>query len=175
VTLYQYPAIAAGATITSSLLTGLQMQFIKKGNTTSRTSTTSVTDDPDLVFPVVANAIYFVEWGIYYDGLTAGSINTQWDVPSGASGLKAVFGPGSSASDGSADNISMRCGVHGYTTSIKYSCARNSTNQQFAMENSVITIGSTAGNVALAWAQATSNGTATEVQSGSWGRCLRLA
>jgi hypothetical protein len=171
-TLYQVPLITAGSRAVASAI-GVT-QLISKVNSTTRTSNVTITDDPDLSFPVVSGGIYLVEWGIYYSGLTAASINTQWDVPSGSSGLKAVLGPGSSASDSNADNISGRFGVHGYTTSIKYSCARNGTNQQFATENSVVTAGST-GNIALMWAQAVSNATGTVVSGNSWGRCTRMA
>jgi hypothetical protein len=173
-TLYQFPTIVAGDRMLTSTFTNLEQQFILKGNNTSRTNNT-LADDPDLSFPVVANGIYLVEFGIYYDGLSAANITTRWDTPSGSTGLRGVMGPGSTAVDAGADNISGRFGVHGFGTSVTYSCARNGSNQQWAWESAVVAVGTTAGAVALIWAQATTNATATVVASNSWGRCARLA
>lgn len=175
-TLYQFPAITAGDRVVTSTLTNLETMYVVKGTNTSRTNNT-LADDPDLTFPLVANGIYLIEWTVYYDGLSGanGNINTQWTTPSGSSGLKAVLGPGSTAVDASADNISARFGVHGYATTITYSCARNGTNQQAFYENSVLTMGTTAGSATLKWAQATTNATAVVVTGNSWGRAARLA
>lgn len=173
-TQYQYPTIAAGDRVVTSTLTALENQYILKGTTTPITNNTLV-DDPDLTFAVVANGVYFIEFGIYYNGLSAANITTQWDTPSGSSGLRNVIGPGSTAVDANADNISGRFGVHGFGTSVTYSCARNGSNQQWAYESCVVSVGSTAGSVTLKWAQATTNATATNVTANSWARCARLS
>ncbi len=173
-TQYNFPTVTAGDEIVSSTFTNIETTFILKGNTTPKVNNTLALD-PDLTFSVSANGIYMVEFGIYYNGLSAANLTTQWDTPSGSSGLRGVVGPGSTAVDGSADNISGRFGAHGFGTSVTYSCARNGANQQWAYESGVVVVGSVDGAVTLKWAQATTNATATNVTGNAWGRMAKLA
>jgi hypothetical protein len=177
VTLYQYPMIYAGTKLTGPVLQSIAYQYVEKGSDTTRASTTTLTDDPDLTVAVVANGIYLIEFGLDYDGLSAADFKTAWNTPAGVSGLKAVMGPGSaSGDDANANNILGRFGAHGFSTSISYNCSRNSASAtQWAIERSVITIGATPGNVTLQWAQVVSNATGNLLSASSWVRSARLA
>jgi hypothetical protein len=169
-----YPTISAGQRITGALLQALTTQAAVKSSATSRVTST-VVNDPDLQFPVVAGGLYLVEFGVSYSGIIAGSLRTQWGVPSGTSGVRMCHGPGSTTNNADADNITGRFGGHQFTTPVTYSCARNSTsNTQALTETCYITVGSTAGNIVFQWGQATTNATATTVGIPSWGRCTRI-
>ena len=179
----RYPEILAGQRGTAALLKSmLPMTAYKSGNT-DRASTTTLTDDPDLSLPLEANARYMVEFYLFYgggynaDSATDGDFTTNWNVPSDATGLKGVFGPGTDAAqDTGADNVTtMRSGSHGLTTSISYACVRNDTTLlSFAYEaGHVITI--TAGSCTLQWAQESSSATAARLGHDSFMRVTRIA
>lgn len=172
--LLQYPAWAAGQDITAASLTAMEISYVYKVAATSRASVTAFTDDPDLTFPVVAGGVYLIEWHMSYGGLAAAGFQTIWDVPVGSSGVKNCNGPGSSANNASAENIAGMYGSLQFTSQAQYGCARNATGSvQYAFENGIVHVG-VAGNVALQWAQTTSNATADQLGIGSWGRCARL-
>jgi hypothetical protein len=169
-----YPTFTAGQKLTAALLTSAQEQFVYKTADTVRTATTTMADDPDLAFTVEANGIYKVEFHIHYAAVSTEQFRTQWTVPSGASGLRSAFGIDSTVSSATPSGI-MRTGVHQYTSGATYGDRNNNTNQCLAIEESVVTVSTTAGTVALQWAQATSGATGTRVAAGSYGRCKRLA
>lgn len=170
----RYPSITAGQKLTADLLNSMLPQFVYKAANTERSSTTTVSSDPDLQISLEAGT-YFVEFFLIAGGVTASDIKTAWSTPSGSSGLKSVVGPGSTATDANADNISMRSGVHGFATEITYSGVRNATNQVFRIyEHGVVTV-TTAGTLALQWAQATSGATASRIGAGSLMRVTQIA
>jgi hypothetical protein len=160
-------------------------QFIVKPSSVSITSSTSFAADADLVLPVEANATYYIEMWLKVAAGSTGDIKTMWTGPSGSSGNRTVFGPGTGAtvltttattsSNPDADNTLVRLGVHGMGTSITYNGVRDGTNQFNINEVAYITIGATAGNITLNWAQATSNATATTVAGGSLIRGTRVS
>lgn len=170
----RYPVITAGQEINASLLTSMLPNMVVKQATTDRTNNTFSTD-PELTTTLDAGAAYFVEFFLLLGGTTTGDIQTRWAVPSGAGGLKNVMGPGSTAADGSADNITARLGTHGFTVAILYSGVRNATAILFgAYEYSYITAGA-GGTLALEWAQGTTNATASRVAAGSLLRVTRIS
>lgn len=168
----QYPSIAAGTRITSSLLRSMLPIFVRKGSDTSRSSTTTVADDPDLTIELEANAQYRVCFWIHYSAVAAGGFKTQWTVPSGASGLRSCWGVDTSPTSTTNPTGDGRWGVHGFTTATSYG-TRDSTNQVLAMEAGDITTTS-AGTLALQWAQTASNATATRVVARSYLEIHRL-
>lgn len=181
----QYPTISVGQRITASLLQSMVPQFIVKPSSTSITSSTTFTLDTDLSVPVSANATYYIEMWLKVAAGATGDIKTMWDFPSGASGNRTVFGPGTGATifttsattsgNADADNTLTRLGVHGMATSISYNGVRDGTNQFNINEVAYVTVGATAGNITLSWAQVTSNATATTVAGGSLIRCTRVS
>jgi hypothetical protein len=170
---------ATGSTVTipGTLVVGGQYFPVTMYRTTNldRASTTTFAADPVLQASLAANAVYLVEVYLNYGALAAADIKTQWTAPAGATGNRAVMGPGSTAANASADNISMRSGVHSFTTSVTYSGVRDSqSNLSIATETSIVTT-TTAGTLSLDWAQVTSNATGSRMGAGSWMRVTRLA
>lgn len=172
----QYPIIPAGSRITSGLLMSMLPQVMYKAANTDRSATTAFTDDPDLTVALEANAVYHASFYLHYAGLDAARFKTIWSAPVGASGLRSCVGPDqgvvlSSTSTGGTG----RWGVHAFTTSVTYGTRDPSaTNQAFALEEGVITTTS-AGTLALQWAQVTSNATASRLGAGSTLHLRRLA
>lgn len=172
-----YPAYTAGQRLTAALLTSMQTQEVVKVANETVTSSTTLQDDDELTFPVVANASYDIEFCIRFAGLNAAGLKTAWSVPSGTSGLKLVSGPGSAnATEANANTTEMRWAVHATSTVVNYTDPRNSASSQtFAVERSRLDIAATPGDVTLQWAQLASNGTGTVVALGSYVRYRRVA
>jgi hypothetical protein len=172
----QYPVIAAGDLITGALMRAMLPDYIVKAASTARASTTTFADDPELSIPVVAGEVCWLEFYLMFASLAAADLKTQWSVPAGTTGNRRVLGPGSAAADANADNIATRLGVHVAAGSTTYSGVRDSASNFFqVVETGLLTIGGTAGNVVMQWAQNTSNATATTLAAGSFVRKTRLS
>jgi hypothetical protein len=170
-----YPAIAGGDDITADLLVSMLPMFAVKSSATTRTSTTTLADDPELTLTLAANAKYFVEFFLYYGAINAEKFKTAWTVPSGVTGTRATLGPGSTANQASMDNVSMRAGAHLYTTSATYGTRDDNTGPCLAYETSIVITGASSGTLAVKWAQGTSGSTGTALFEGSFMRVTRLA
>lgn len=159
-----------------SLVESVLANYTTKTSNTARASTTTVTSDPDLFLPLEENGKYFVEIFGSVSGLAAADFKTQWSVPSGVTGLRRVLGPGSGAANESfGDNQLLRLGVHQFSTDVVYNMSRNASgNQMQIQEVGVVNVGATAGSVALAWAQGTSNATASTLHGDSFMRATRF-
>lgn len=165
----QYPAILAGQRITASLLLNMLPLTAYKTANTDRSATTLFADDPDLLLPLAASAVYLVSMRIYFATPTGGGaplFKTAWDVPAGWTGNRTCMGPGSAATDSGADNMAGHYGVHNPPTAVTYGGRNSSTNLAIALETAILTT-TTAGNVALQWAQATSSASPVRVGAGS--------
>lgn len=171
-----YPVWEVGDLVTADGLTAMQPDTTYKSTTTTRASTITPTDDPDLVTPTLAiNATYFVEFFLRYGVLSGIGLRTAWNVPGGLlTSNKEVTGPGTAAADANADNLGMRSGVHAYATNITYGGRTVVANQSRAYECGVIFTGGTAGTITLQWAQVVSSATGTTVNAGSFVRVQRI-
>jgi hypothetical protein len=163
-----YPNWAAGDPITADWLNLTQGDWIVKAADTTRTSTTTLADDPDLTTTLDASAVYFVEFKLRVACVNAEDFATDWTAPSGASGLREAWGPSETVTtDADGDSNLVRLGVHGFTTDVVYGGVRNSAANQFPiMERAIITT-TDSGTLALRWAQGTSGGTGTKLAAGS--------
>lgn len=171
----QYPQIAAGDELTADLLMSMLPRCINKPNDTARQNTATPADDPDLTMQLEANATYFVEFHIHYAAVDAAQFRTDWTVPSGASGNRCVLGMSpSNLTNTNADNATGRYGVHAYATDVTYGTRNHATNQAYALETATV-VTTSAGTLALRWAQLTSNAGFTTVFSTSFMRVTRLA
>jgi hypothetical protein len=168
-----YPPIGGGDDITADLLMSMLPRIIVKSTATTRSNTTTFSDDPEMSMTLSANATYFVEFFLYYSAIDAEKFATKWTVPSGVTGNRSTLGPGSSANQANMDNVSMRSGVHAFTTTGLYG-TRNSSNQAFAYETGVL-VTTSSGTVALQWTQGTSGSTGTTLYNTSFMRVTRLA
>lgn len=168
-----------GLTIPGTISARNTPYIVTKTGNTDRTSTTTRTADPDLTMSLAANATYIVEFHMYIGGSTFALVVTEWFVPSGATGLKGGIGPASSATEGTAgnnnaDGVVMRAGSHNFGTSLTYGRRNVNTNLCYAVETGTVTTTS-AGTLALAWAQNTSSTTFNRMGVGSWMRVTRIA
>ena len=127
---------------------------------TSRNTTITVTNDPDLQFTAASGASYWLHGTIEYKGGTSGSsdIKFQINAPTGATGFVNITYITTSIV-GSTDNVQVN---------VNHSAGTNTTaNVEPLTFSGVITTAGTSGIVAFAWAQNTSNGTNTTVIAGS--------
>ena len=170
----RYPVLYAGQRMTADgVLTPMEQQFVLKVSSEDRSSTTTLTADSDLQIALEANAVYHVEMYIHYATQSTPGFQTEWSVPSGASGNRWCLGAGSTQV--ASDNVGGRWGVHNFTgTLVEYGDRNSSTNLNGALEQGVITT-SSAGTLALTWAQVVSNASNTRVGAGSFMRVTRLA
>jgi hypothetical protein len=171
--LSQYPTVYAGQRITTQLLSSMLPLFVRKVSDTNRAATTTFTDDPDLSITVEANAQYRVEFLIHYSSVAAAGFKTLWTVPSGATGLRACWGVDISPTSTSNPTGDGRWGIHAFATTVNYG-TRDGTNQVMAWETGDL-VTTSAGTLALQWAQTTSNASSTRVAARSYLRIERLA
>ncbi len=171
-----YPDIRAGQRATDELLTQMLPEIIVKPSNTDRAATIVPAIDPHLQLAVQAGGVYLVEYTLWPAALLVADFKTSWAVPAGATGSKGVIGPSSTASSGSADQITMRAGVDPFATEITYSGVRDSGGSAFVvLESGIVTVGGTAGTIGLNWSQGTSNATASRLAVGSTMTVYRLA
>lgn len=166
---------AAGGVAAAGPVTGINVSVtVHKPGNTDRPSTTALVADPHLTVQLQANAKYLVEYHLYYAALSAAAFKTAWGVPAGAAGNRSVLGPGSSATNANADDMSVRSGVYAPAAAVVYGTRNHATNLVHAVESGIITTTS-AGTLALSWAQSVSNATATRLAAGSYVQVTRLA
>lgn len=140
-----------------------------------RASTTTFTSDPDLQCTLAANSVYRVEFYLHFAALDAARFKTQWLVPASAGGNRSAVGPDqaqilSVTSSGGQG----RYGVHAFSTACTYGTRDSGSSLCFGLEEGVVTT-TTGGTLALQWAQATSNATATRLGAGSYMRVKLLS
>lgn len=172
----QFPVITAGTRLTADVLNSMLDNFIFKPADTSRASNTTMSNDPDMVCPVDANATYFIEMVILFAGIATAGFRTQWTVPSGSSFNKRIAGPGSAnAAEANANTTEMRWSVVSATSAVNYTNPRNSASLQvYTIETAIAQIGATAGNITLQWAQTVSQTTGTVVAANSYIRYRQI-
>jgi hypothetical protein len=156
----QFPQVFAGTSITASLLQAFAPLQVIKPADTSRTSTTSMTDDPDLTFQVAAGATYYVKGFISYEGFTRGSgdLKFTWDQPSGST-FKYVA---------TYTNTSGTVVQNHESGSATVTAGSNAAGVSCPLEiEGTLVMSSTAGTFALQWAQGSSSTTPTKVHAQS--------
>lgn len=168
-----YPALAGGQRIRASLLRSMLPQTVRKTADDSRSATTTYADDTHLVFAAEANAVYTMVGWIKYFADPTPDIKIQFSVPSGCLGEWAWNMPGSGTTTTGTTGYSIRTetndvanGRTGYGTS---------DSQHMTPMGGLFRMSSTAGNIALQWAQNTSNATATILYTDSFLTFTRIA
>lgn len=142
---------------------------IVKPSDTPRSSTTTMTNDPDLVLPLGGNSTYEITGVIFYDGPTAGSSDLKFTftVPSGSNGQ--YFAGHQNLSGAFAGAFQ-----NNWTDTVTANTNGVGTIMCVAIQGIEVTGGS-AGNLTLQWAQNTSNGTNTHVKAQSYLVATRIA
>lgn len=144
---------------------------------TTRASTVTIADDPDLKLYLEANSRYFVEFFIMGAAITLADIKTAWSAPVGYSGARRVLGPGTTSTTSTlADNAVVRIGAHNIETEIPYNGIRDANNTYFQIQEvGLILVGSTAGYLNFRWAQNSTQATGSVVGADSFGRATKVA
>jgi hypothetical protein len=156
----QYPPINAGTTPTIAVLQAMLPQNGLKSSGTPRTSTTTMTADPDLSVPVAANAKYDVEMTLVYNGAATGSGDLKFQLagPSGAT-FAGMFTGIANPLATAVNSVTLS------TTQVSYG---NGTGNPLPCKVSgTLFTSATPGSLTLNWAQNTSSGTATTLMTGS--------
>lgn len=152
----------------------------RKTSDTSVTSNTTVSADPHLSLPVVANGIYEIEGIFFFTSATTGStpaVKLAIDAPSGAAGWWTVDAP-STTSTADPDSVRTIATVIGAANTRSYgvSVVSSGTNPAIGyICKGMLENGATPGNLSVQWAQANSSGTATVLKIYSWIRLTRVA
>ena len=164
------PTWTSGEVLTASDVNSwfVPLAAVKPGDT-SIASSTSLTNDPDLVLAVASNATYRVDAFLDYEGNTNGSgdFKAQFTVPSGATLAYTHFGLNGSGNVGSPTILAA---------SASYTYATNGSGvKQGIVITGTLIVSSTSGNLQLQWAQGESNSTATILHAGSSLMARRIA
>lgn len=154
--------IYAGQRVTADALDALAPLIAMKAGDTSY-STTTLTNDPELFVPLLANATYLLQAFLVYEGGTSGGsdLKAGWVVPSGAS--LRYTNIGTNASGGSTGSFAGTQSSGTFTAQTSGA----GTLRVVTIPGSVI-MGATAGNVQMQFCQNTSNATATIVHAQSY-------
>ena len=138
-----------------------------KAADTSRASTVTLTADPDLSIPTVANATYVVDGYLNFEGGTAGSSDLQWELTSNGTLRFKVSGAGT----GGTTVIGATYQGSGVVV-LGTSGAGTLRGADF---HGMLIAGASAGSLTMLWAQNTTNATATIMHATSWMSARRVA
>ena len=133
---------------------GSGFTVVKKTADESVTNSATFQDDDELKFSAEANSTYFVRVkGIAFSAGSNGDLRNTWSVPSGATGVHA------NRLLAGQDLLPLGISIMTALSDI--------SDGDFIEPTAIITIGSTAGEVALSWAQNLTNATPTTVKKGT--------
>lgn len=149
-----------------------QTQWKFKASNTSRTSTTTLGNDPDFVFSMDANSAYAVEAYIAYTALagsSSGGMSSDFILPASSSLLWTNFG--TVTNNGTLTDYNVVAQALASTRSV----AGNAGTTMSFQPKGTFVISSTAGTATFRWAQSTSSATATVLLAGSWMKVTKIA
>lgn len=168
-----HPLPLAGQTVTASMLRSMLPQTVRKTADESRSATTTFADDTHLVFAAEASAVYTMVGWIKYFASTTPDIKMQFSVPSGCLGEWAWLMPGATTAGTTTTGYSIRTDTNDVAGS-RTGYGTSDTNM-FTPISGIFRMSTTAGNIALQWAQNTSDATATVLFTDSWLQYTRIA
>lgn len=149
-----------GQRITATRLTNAFPLASSKLADTSKSSTTTVAADPDLALPGEASRVYVVRASLLYSGNATPDIKFTWFAPTGATMANwRYLGNGTGGEALSARGIASTL-----TTEVFQAC--DGSDDAFDMWGT-LTMGSTAGDFGVAWAQNSSSASACTVKATS--------
>jgi hypothetical protein len=141
-------------------------RFAYKTADTSRASTTTLVNDPHLVLPVDATAVYQMNCCLDYSAGTVGDINVTFTAPSGAT--LDWNGSGYTVSDNPQWN-----GGNAATVAVAF--GGGNASRRFIDIKGMLQVSSTAGSLTCQWAQSVSDVSATILRQYSYLRIDRVA
>lgn len=149
---------------------GTATLFALKNEDTTVNNSTDVIDDPELTLPVEANSVYILDAYLLIDGSSTADIKASLSAPSGTSYRITLDGPASTVSNGSGSiarttttGSSLGLGAMGAGSAVA------------ATPRGTIRTGSTAGSVAIRWAQTVAEVADTKLRADSWMRLTKIA
>lgn len=171
----QYPSVYAGQRLTATLVASMLPIYAAKTGSTDRTSTTTISADPDLQVALEANAEYEFSFMLRIGGNQTGKIDIQMTTPSGATGSYSCTRLSSSATADTGDATEVRSSTRLlFNVETTFSPVSTTAHQVLIGRGRVIT-SSTAGTFSVDWAQNVSNATATTMHSDSFIKMIRMA
>jgi hypothetical protein len=165
--------IAALASAVDTALESRKTLYARKAADTSRNTTTTHADDPDLTVTVAASAVYSVNCGLYYvsSSQTAGDFKAQFAAPASAVLQGSVF-TFAAASAAATDDL-VTC----ITLTTSMSCGVVLTGDPYnpCHVHGLLVTGGSSGAFKVQWAQNASSGTNTTLKANSYLLLQRLA
>lgn len=137
--------------------------YVAKASATTRNSTTTMADDPDLTFPVAADSLYAVEMTVTYNSGTTPDFKHLWSLPSGAT-LDGMLIHQALGGTNTIDAAYVAAAVSSQGTGGDISLWASFT----------IDTAGTAGSATFQWAQVNSDAGDTTVNAGSWVRYRKI-
>ena len=172
-----YPTFTAGQKVTAAMMQATVPLVATKAIDQSVTSSTTLVNDADFQFSVLANASYVIDSYLQWVGSNTGNIKFAFTFPTPGTLHWAALGPNdtdagfaSGGTRGGSEWWIKNAQTSSPTGSIQYAASTAGLNGRI----SGLLVGQTAGTVVLQWAQLTSNATATTLKSGSWMSLRRI-
>lgn len=144
----------------------VNVNYAEKLSDTSRNTTTTLADDPELTVPVAANSKYLLTCMLIYSATSqaGGDLNVGWAVPASASMQGHTSGNAASGTT-AADDLNTSFSE---STTMSFGVIGTAAPWTAALLTARVVIAGTAGNVVLRWCQATSSGINTVMRQGSF-------
>jgi len=142
--------------------------YIVKTSDETVTSSTTLQNDNQLLFPVGSFQHWGFEFFIIWDSTTAGDIKFSVTVPASAGGEWVL-----SKQEGAQTGEPTYRGGAAFGTATGIAADASATKYGAHIFGSVLTV-ATSGDVTLQWTQNTSNGTPATVYTHSWLKAVRI-
>lgn len=153
------PGVLSSADVNEYLV---NTKYVEKASATTRVSTTTPANDPDLSLHLDTNKIYFLELIAPFTSIAAAGFKFSFSIPAGTvftgyalTGIGGVTSINTYSSAGNAITINISTASTG-----------SGADDIITVRGTLDTAG-TGGNITYQWAQATSNGGNTTVRAGA--------
>lgn len=143
------------------------VQFLQKGTSETRTSTTTIADDNTFSLDLDPGT-YLVDCWMHLSGAAAGDFKCAWAFSGTSTQGRACFGPSINTTDvqgtaAAATTVGVnRMSAHNLTTEVPYGLDGAATT---IVKEELMIIVTVAGTLKLQWAQRASSGTATTMST----------
>jgi len=148
--------------------------FAYKTAQESVTSSTVTQADNHLFVTVEANRIYTLEMWLNYTGVDAGDLKLNFSYPANCSVAYGNIGYSSTATGAAPVIIAGAWGTDASTPTSDLPFGTITGSTVSGIVNGLVIVGNTGGALTLNWAQNTSSGTATSLETGCWMRLMRV-
>ena len=142
-----------------------QVLVVRKTSDTDRSSTTTFADDPDLVITPTTDTNYIFDAVIFGNGDVTPDIKYEFGGPASNATIKLATWGGQGSSNTSRSFKSTTT----FNQSNNWLLGATGTTHVYRISG-IITIGSTAGDIAFRWAQRVSNLATCTIEAGSYMR-----